>query len=197
MFQTLSLPRKARAYSIIGSLLLHAIVLILCLYRAPIFVKPSSVGWGQHGRSEALVYTAQAQFERQPLPKKRLLVPNAKPKPLPEIAKAPVEPPRAGTPVGSLYHGPGSGSEARPALPLVFPDPAVYSWQLGGLQGDVIVEITIDEQGAVTQTKVLQSLRDEIDEKVVATLRNWRFRPATVDGVAISSRQDVHFHFPS
>src|SRR5690348_11342511 len=197
MFQTLSRPRKARAYSIIGSLLLHAIVLILCLYHAPIFVKPSSVAWGQHGRSEALVYTAQAQFEPQPLPKKPLLVRKAKPKPLPEIAKAPVEPPRARTPVGSLYHGPGSGSEARPALPLVFPDPAVYSWQLGGLQGDVIVEITIDEQGAVTQTKVLQSLRDEIDEKVVATLRNWRFRPATVDGVAISSRQDVHFHFPS
>jgi len=31
----------------------------------------------------------------------------------------------------------------------------------------------------------------------VATLKGWRFKPATVDGIAISSRQDVHFHFPS
>jgi len=105
--------------------------------------------------------------------------------------------PRAGTPYGSLYQGPGSGQDARPALPLVFPDPSVYSWQLGGLQGDVIVEVTIDEHGNVTETRVLQSLKDEIDQKVLATVRNWRFRPATVDGMAISSRQDVHFHFPS
>jgi TonB family protein len=65
------------------------------------------------------------------------------------------------------------------------------------LQGDVIVEVTIDEHGTVTQTKVVQSLQSDIDEKVIATLKNWRFRPASVDGVAISSRQDVHFHFPS
>jgi len=80
----------------------------------------------------------------------------------------------------------------------VFPDPAVFPWQVpNGLTGDVIVEVTIDEQGAVTETKLLQSLKPDIDEKVVATVRNWRFRPATVDGVAISSRQDVHFHYPS
>jgi protein TonB len=97
-----------------------------------------------------------------------------------------------------MYQGPVTGSEARPALPLVFPDPTILPWQLpNGLQGDVIVEVTIDTQGLVTDTKVLQSLQPEIDEKVLATLRSWRFRPATVDGVAISSRQDVHFHFPS
>src|SRR5437660_10227010 len=197
MFQTLSSPKKRRANSIIASLLMHAIVLTLCFYRAPIFVKPSSLSWGQHGRSETLVYTAQAQLENQPVPKKRLLMPKSKSNPLPEIAQAPVDPPRAGTPAGSLYHGPGSGSEARPALPMVFPDPDVYSWQLGGLKGDVIVEITIDEQGAVTSARVLQSLKQDIDQKVIATLKNWRFRPATVDRVAISSRQDVHCHFPS
>ena len=61
----------------------------------------------------------------------------------------------------------------------------------------MIVEVTIDEQGSVTGTRILQSLQQDIDAKVLATLRNWRFKPATVDGVAISSRQDVHFHFPS
>src|SRR5207247_7836203 len=141
--------------------------------------------------------TEQDQIKNQQITNKTSQRPTAKPKPLPEMAKAPVQPPRADTPVGSLYHGPGSGSEARPALPMVFPDPDVYSWQLGELKCDVIVEITIDEQGSVTSTRVLQSLKQDIDQKVIATLKNWRFRPATVDGVAISSRQDVHFHFPS
>jgi protein TonB len=59
------------------------------------------------------------------------------------------------------------------------------------------VEVTIDAQGNVTDTRVLQSLQQDIDEKIVATLRGWRFEPATVDGAPISSRQDVHFHFPS
>ena len=105
---------------------------------------------------------------------------------------------RAGTEYGSLGQRVSSVTEARPALPVVFPDPAVFPWQLPkGLTGDVIVEVTIDEQGAVTETRLLQSLEPGIDEKVVATVRNWRFRPATVDGVAISSRQDVHFHYPS
>jgi len=91
-----------------------------------------------------------------------------------------------------------SGVEASPALPLVFPDPSIYPWQLPkGLQGDVIVEVTIDEGGNVTATRVIQSLQREIDDKVIATLKNWRFKPALVDGMAISSRQDVHFHFPS
>jgi hypothetical protein len=49
----------------------------------------------------------------------------------------------------------------------------------------------------VTDTRVLQSLQQDIDEKIVATLRGWRFKPATVDGAPICSRQDVHFHFPS
>ena len=197
MFESLPISSRRRAYSIFGSLLLEAVLLFVFFYHAPIFVTPSSVAWGQRGTSETLVYVAPAQAHLHPTPKKVLLPPKKKPQQKVEQAKTEAELPRIGTPNGSMYQGPGTGREARPALPLVFPDPSVYSWQLGGLQGDVIVEITIDEQGNVTQTKVLQSLKDEIDQKVVATVRNWRFRPATVDGVAISSRQDVHFHFPS
>ena len=197
MFEGLPSSGKRRSYSILASLLLEAVLLFVFVYHAPIFVTPSSVAWGQHGTSEALVYMAPPQAQVHPTPKKVLLKPKKKQQEKVEQAKAEVEVPRAGTPYGSLYQGPGSGRDARPALPLVFPDPSVYSWQLAGLQGDVIVEVTIDEHGNVTETKVLQSLRDEIDQKVLATVRNWRFRPATVDGIAISSRQDVHFHFPS
>jgi TonB family protein len=105
---------------------------------------------------------------------------------------------RAGLPTGSSFNGAITGTEALPAIPLVFPDPTIYPWQLGkGLQGDVVVEVTIDERGNVTGTRLLESLSDDIDQKVVAAVRQWRFRPATVEGRAITSRQDVHFHFPS
>ena len=197
MFQGLPSSGQRRSYSILASLLVECVLIFVFVYHAPIFVTPSSVAWGQHGTSEALVYMAQPPAEAHPTPKKVLLKPKKKQQEKVEQAKNEIEVPRAGTQYGSLYQGPGSGQDARPALPLVFPDPTVYSWQLGGLQGDVIVEVTIDEKGNVTETRVLQSLRDEIDQKVLATVRNWRFRPATVDGVAISSRQDVHFHFPS
>jgi len=64
-------------------------------------------------------------------------------------------------------------------------------------RGDVIVEITIDILGNVVGTKLLQGIGYGVDDVVLATVQKWRFRPATEDGAAIPSQQDVHFHFPS
>jgi TonB family protein len=194
MFQTQVAGSKRRAVALLTSFVLHCVVVYMWLHRPPMFVRPSSVAWGRGGQSDTLVYLTKpaegVASKRSPLQVKARK--KARPD-LPEKAEA-----RAGSNSGSLSQGPALGREAAPALPIVFPDPAIYPWQLArGLQGDVIVEVTIDEQGNVTETRVLQSLQQDIDEKVIATLRNWRFKPATVDGVAISSRQDVHFHFPS
>jgi len=188
-------PVRNRKYSValLSSFVIHCAVVFVWLQRAPMFVRASSVAWGQHGRSQALVYVP-SPAERPVLQKQPIRIVKHKAAQLP--APTPAESARSGTPSGSLAQGPGSGIEAKPAIPLVFPDPAVFPWQLKGLQGDVIVEVTIDEQGQVTAMKILQSLQNDIDEKVLATLRGWRFRPASMDGVAISSRQDVHFHFP-
>jgi TonB family protein len=189
-------PRsRRRRVSLLASIFIHCCVVYLWLHRAPVFVKPSSVASGQHGQTENVTYFPPPQALKAAAKKTPpRVVFNAKTvlaQPEPEKTTA-----RAGTEYGSV--GSTSGTEARPALPLVFPDPAVFPWQVpNGLTGDVIVEVTIDQQGTVTETKLLQSLKPDIDEKVVATVRNWRFRPATVDGVAISSRQDVHFHYPS
>ncbi len=102
----------------------------------------------------------------------------------------------AGSPLGTVLEGPLTGEEVRPALPLVSPDPHVAADELGGLQGDVIVEVTIDEKGNIIQKVVIQSLAPAIDGKVLEALENWRFRPATRNGVAIASKQDVYYHFP-
>jgi TonB family protein len=102
----------------------------------------------------------------------------------------------AGSPLGTVLEGPLTGEEVRPALPVVSPDPHVAPDELGGLQGDVIVEVTIDDQGNIVQKVVVQSLTPAIDGKVLEALENWRFRPATRNGVAIASKQDVYYHFP-
>lgn len=102
----------------------------------------------------------------------------------------------AGSPLGTVLEGPLSGEEVRPALPVLSPDPHVAADELGSLQGDVIVEVTIDEKGNIVQKVVIQSLTPAIDGKVLEALENWRFRPATRNGVAIASKQDVYYHFP-
>jgi TonB family protein len=195
MFEALQPEKKKRNTSLLISFALHCAVIYALVHRAPMFVQPSSVTWGKHGESTAVVYFAQ---NKEPQSESKKLVLPAKRK-----SKAPakrLEHPdsvRAGVETGSLDRGPANGSEAMPALPLIFPDPAIFPWQLANLRGDVVIEVTIDAQGNVTDTRVLQSLQQDIDNKCVATLKGWRFKPATLDGTAIASRQDVHFHFPS
>lgn len=190
-------PRSGkRRLALLASFVIHCGLLYVWWHRPPIFVKPSSVAWGMHGQSETLVYLAP-QSESRPLAKEHKLRFQPKKEDSQKKQQSSAESARAGESTGSLFQGDVTGVEARPALPLVFPDPAIFPWQLpDGLKGDVIVEITIDQYGNVTDTRILQSLKQDIDQKVISTLQGWRFKPATIDGVAIASRQDVHFHFP-
>jgi len=101
----------------------------------------------------------------------------------------------AGLPYGSLPGGPIYGDEIRPALPIATADPLVYPWQRPVSEGKVIIEIIIDERGEIVRKTVLQSLGSDIDNKCLAALDNWRFQPATQNGVPIASKQDAIFPF--
>jgi outer membrane biosynthesis protein TonB len=102
---------------------------------------------------------------------------------------------QAGLPYGTLYHGPLSGDEIRPALPIATFDPVVFPWQLPDAPGNEVIEITIDERGEIVRKTVLQSLGPDIDSKCLAALENWHFQPATRNGSPISSKQDAIFPF--
>jgi TonB family protein len=207
MFNHPHRPAKPKG-AILSSAVIHCAILgvLIWSYR-PVFIKSSSVAFGNHGSgaSPTITYLANSG-EAQTLPA-TLEAPRAKPHRKPKTAKperqakmpaaeAPVESSRAGSSYGSMSAISTSGYEARPAFPITFPDPP-RSEIPQGITGDVVVEVTIDTQGNVAETKILESLGNGIDDKVLATLRNWRFTPATMNGVAIASRQDVHFHFPS
>jgi TonB family protein len=102
---------------------------------------------------------------------------------------------RAGLPYGTLTRGTLYGEEIRPALPVTTSDPVAYPWELPDSEGNVVVEIVIDERGEITAKTVLQSLGPKLDEKVLIALGNWHFHPATRNGSPIPSKQDAIFHF--
>jgi TonB family protein len=202
--------------SLLVSFAAHGVLLlVLTHHSAPVFIMPSDVALGTPASSGSVIYLA-------PIGAERVVIAPEKPR-LDLHASAPT-PPSAPQPIaaahesesaaenakadataagGSLYGSrtPGSpltGHEIIPALPQVFPDPAVSRGDLPpGVQGDVIVEVTIDQQGNVVETKLIQGIGYGIEDRVLATLRQWRFRPASKDGMTIASQHIVHFHYPS
>lgn len=101
----------------------------------------------------------------------------------------------AGRPYGTLGSAATFGDEIRPALPITTSDPVVYPWERPDSEGNVVVEITIDERGEIVRKSVLESAGPALDNKVLAALENWHFHPATRNGVAVASKQDAIFHF--
>lgn len=104
--------------------------------------------------------------------------------------------PPSGSVYGSSLVGSPIGQEVRPALRVKGSEPTVNPAEFAGLEGNVVIEITIDDRGNVVEKNLLQSLSPGVDRKVLAALEDWHFLPATRDGVAISSKEDVYYHFP-
>ncbi len=204
-------PGRMSPTAITVSVCLHVAVLGALLYRPePRLLNPMSSLRGDGGGSKGkvtLVAPGVSAYE-SPAPKKesedKLAL--ARPKKRREVPKATqvavaenaLRPGMPGYILGSLTSGFVNDHDVHVALPVVAPDPPIARSKLPDwLRGDVIVEITIDEEGNVTQTKVLQTIGFGLDGVIVETLYKWRFTPAIVDGMKVASRQDVHFHFPS
>jgi TonB family protein len=201
---------KRQATFLSVSLALHLVFLVWLLHRpAAIFVAPSSVAKGESGGYVTPIYFGgnAGILDERPKPQltwhrpqkntnaRRLQPPPAKLERGNETASVGPSGPAAGSPYGSLSYGTFSGPEIRPALPVVSPDP-VFGSDAAALQGDVIVEVTIDEQGTIVQKVVLHSLGPAVDNRILAALEKWQFSPASKNGVPIPSRQDVYYHFP-
>ena len=201
---------KRQAMFLSISLALHFIFLGWLLHSpAPIFMAPSSVARGQSGGSLTRIYFGGNTGVSQEQPKPRLTwqhpqrnanahrlePPPAKLELGNETASVRPGDPAAGSAFGSLSYGTLTGPEIRPALPIVSPDP-VFGSDIAGIEGDVVIEVTIDEQGNIVQRVVLHSLGPAVDNRVLAALEKWQFTPASKNGVPIPSKQDVYYHFP-
>jgi TonB family protein len=54
-----------------------------------------------------------------------------------------------------------------------------------GVTGDVVVSLEIDKEGRTQNIKVVAALEPGLDKNAVAAVREWRFDPATREGVAV------------
>jgi len=213
MFSQFTDPGRTRRSVVLGvSLGLHLLFLAWVLRSpAPIFIAPVSMAKGMDGKSLTRIYFGGDQGITQERPQPKVRLPRSSPPekqlslpPIPARMKAGNEVaalahregPAAGSDYGSLSVGSFYGSEVRPALPVVSPDPAIDPEISRATQGDIVVEITIDEAGNIVEKRVLQSLGPAIDQTVMATLERWHFMAATRNGVPIPSKQDVYYHFP-
>jgi TonB family protein len=225
MFSGLQIPLETRESNwlrrnrfALASTLAHLAVLALIVLRNPriVTLQPTWLAWGDSTHTSQITYIPSGNAEN-PLGEAKLLLPseNVAPKhqlqpqtrhpkradrhrqPEPQAEEAD-ENAKAGSPLGTVVDGPIVGHEVHIAYPVVFPDPPVNRAELPrDLVGDVVIEVTIDAQGNVVETKIVQAIGHGIDERIEATLRRWHYQPATLDGTPVASHHDVHFHFPS
>ena len=217
MFAELPPPNRKRwDFALLASFAVHiAGVLVMAHHSAPVFIMPSDVALGTPGSAGSVIYLAPVGVERafHPPERPKLELRTAK-----SALPRPLRPPPdqndnedgadsakldataiGGSAIGSRIPGaPLTGHEVIPALPQVFPDPSISRTDLpAGVEGDVIVEVTIDERGNVVELKLIRGIGYGIEDRVLATLRQWHFRPASKDGVTIASQHIVTFHYPS
>jgi len=84
-----------------------------------------------------------------------------------------------------------------PPVPTYQPQPA-YTPQArrDQIEGTVEVWITIDSQGSVVEAQEMSKpLGDGLDEKAIETVKTWKFKPATLEGVPVPVRVRVEVSF--
>lgn len=64
-----------------------------------------------------------------------------------------------------------------------------------GIEGKVVVVVTIGEDGTVKDAKLIQGLGYGLDEVAVEAAKKWLFKPATVDGKPIQSTKRITVDF--
>lgn len=208
--------RRHRAVAV--SVAAHLTLLAVIVFHNPsvIDLSPAWLAYGDGAHTYQLIYlppgndnappdAAKLLFpprvskpRPRPLPKSQPPKPAPEPQPVLADAEAGDRNARAGSPLGTMIDGPITGHEVHVAYSVVHPNPPVDRAELPrDLVGDVVIDVTIDAQGNVVETKIVQAIGHGIDEKIEATLRRWHFQPATLDGTPVASHVDVHYHFPS
>jgi TonB family protein len=62
-------------------------------------------------------------------------------------------------------------------------------------RGTVVLEVLVDTEGNVKQSKVVQSIGPELDKKAVEYVARWKFAPAKKKGLPVPSVLPVVFNF--
>jgi periplasmic protein TonB len=105
--------------------------------------------------------------------------------------------------LGKIYH---VGGDVKPPRAILSPQPVLddnkerIREESAGKKvveaGSTILSIVVGEDGSVRNVKVFQSLKRDLDEKAIDAVRQWKFEPATKNGVpvAVELAVKVDFH---
>lgn len=63
------------------------------------------------------------------------------------------------------------------------------------IQGLMVLEVDVDEDGRVTRTVVRSKLEPELDEIAEKTIAKWAFEPALLGGTAVASTKFIRLRF--
>ena len=94
---------------------------------------------------------------------------------------------------GGPYH-PGSGIAPPSLLREVKPD-YTEEGRRRGIEGDVDLEIVVRSDGSVGDVKMVRGLGAGLDQRAVDAVRQWRFAPATKQGVPVDVIVQVSVEF--
>ena len=99
--------------------------------------------------------------------------------------------------VGSKGSETGQGTgDITIALLSYFPPPHPDLSSLAhGTKGDVILDVLINQSGLIDQLTLVHGIDAAIDQEVISVVKQWRFTPATKDGVSVASEQELRFHY--
>ena len=99
-------------------------------------------------------------------------------------------------PAASTVESDGCAEAASKPRPLNVPRPEYTAEaRAAGIQGKVRVEITVDENGVVTDVRVIESLDPGLDAAALTALRGASFEAATRCGKAVSSTFNLAIKF--
>ena len=167
---------RRRLLTVGVSIAVHCLLLaVLVREMAPVVLQPRLVMKGNRGSSMAVIdIPSDLVLPLLPEVHTALYAPPAKkqvakiklptPKAREDSSGAALQAAHAGSPFGSQPNGLTTGHELKPALPVQGGRPRISASELpAGLQGDVIIEITISEQGKVIEKKVVKSIAPTVD----------------------------------
>jgi TonB family protein len=119
----------------------------------------------------------------------------------PQMAAAPAPASSAQTGMATPQQRPTLGTgegadDAEPALPLYYPSPGIADRSLlPVVKQNIVVDVNISASGDVTDEKLVRGLGNALDQLVLSTVKSWRFHPATLNGTAVASVEELVFPF--
>lgn len=159
----------------------------------------------------------QVRFKPPPPQQQEILKPRAKKVPIPDPTPDEPEPIRVVEEVeqeldipfdDTIFGIPEGPPPSEPEGPImvggdVKPPERVYAPQptyteiarKARIQGVVIVQAIIDKQGNVTNVKVLKGLPMGLEEAAVDAMKQWKFKPATLNGKPVTVYYNLTVNF--